>query len=77
MTALEIRTWKESKEKGLELFDPGRGGTYEIFNLRPLPNEVIGYCVQDVRFLPKLWLHYHRKMSQSGREWLRRRPRTE
>ncbi|EYE96858.1 uncharacterized protein EURHEDRAFT_529683 [Aspergillus ruber CBS 135680] len=63
MTALEIRTWKESKEKGLELFDPGRGGTYEIFNLRPLPNEVIGYCVQDVRFLPKLWLHYHRKMS--------------
>lgn len=69
ITTLELRTWKESKEKGLKLFDPGRGGTYGIFNLRPLPNDVIEYCVQDVRFLPKLWLHYHRKMSP---KWKRR-----
>lgn len=68
ITTLEIRTWKESKEKGLKLFDPGRGGTNGIFNLRPLPNDVIEYCVQDVRFLPKLWLHYHQRMS---REWKR------
>lgn len=63
ITTLEIRSWKESKEKGLKLFEPERGGSYEIFNLRPLPNDVLDYCVQDVRFLPKLWRHYHQKMS--------------
>ncbi|KAL4934844.1 ribonuclease H-like domain-containing protein [Aspergillus oleicola] len=55
MTFSERQKWKATKEKGLKLFAPERGGSYEVFNTRPLAEEIIEYCVQDVRFLPKLW----------------------
>lgn len=54
-----------------------KGESYEIFNIRPLPNDVLDYCVQDVRFLPKLWRHTIEKCPHSGRKWLRRRSRIE
>ncbi|KAJ5788550.1 hypothetical protein N7457_003540 [Penicillium paradoxum] len=63
LTAHETRAWKASKERGLDLFDPKRGGSYEVFNTRPLPDEIREYCEQDVRFLPKLFVQYQRKMS--------------
>lgn len=54
LTTDEMQTWKASKEKGLKLFAAERGGSYEVFNVRPLPDDIKEYCVQDVQFLPEL-----------------------
>ena len=69
LTTDEMRTWKASKEKGLKLFAPERGGSYDVFNVRPLPDDIKEYCVQDVQFLPKLWVQYQGKISSS---WTKR-----
>lgn len=62
MTYLEKMIWNTCKEKGLQLFSPEKGGRYEIFNERPLSEDIINYCVQDVQFLPRLWSHYHARI---------------
>jgi exonuclease 3'-5' domain-containing protein 1 len=53
------------KEEGLKLFAPERGGTYEVFNKRPLSDAIALYCVQDVRWLPALYQTYLRKVSKA------------
>ena len=50
----DLTSWKLPKEKGERLFKTEHGGSYEIFNLRPIPNDVIAYCVGDVQCLPEL-----------------------
>ncbi|KAH8593887.1 ribonuclease H-like domain-containing protein [Bisporella sp. PMI_857] len=67
LSMAESREWKDVKERGLNLFAPERGGSYEVFNIRPLPDAVVQYCIQDVQFMPKLWLRYHSKMADSWR----------
>lgn len=67
MTPTEKKSWNLAKEKGLRLFAPERGGRYEVFNERPLAEEISQYCVQDVQFLPRLWSCYRGRMS---REWI-------
>jgi exonuclease 3'-5' domain-containing protein 1 len=62
LTSAEIKVCKEIKEKGLSLFAPERGGSYEVFNVRPLDNEMRLYCIQDVQFMPQLWSCYHSRM---------------
>ncbi|KAB8227913.1 uncharacterized protein BDW43DRAFT_304292 [Aspergillus alliaceus] len=52
MTFSERNTWKLGKEKGLNLFAPERGGSYEVFNLRPLAQDNM-----------QLWQKYNRKLS--------------
>ena len=54
LTMSEREVWKESKEKGLDLFAPERGRSYEVFNARPLSEDILLYCIQDVHFMPKL-----------------------
>lgn len=54
MTNAERQAWEDGKEKGLNLFAPERGGSYEVFNVRPLADNIIHYCDQDVQFLPKI-----------------------
>ncbi|KAJ5654179.1 hypothetical protein N7490_001182 [Penicillium lividum] len=63
MTRREREDWKRTKETGRRLFAPEMGGSYEVFNTRPLTDEILQYCAQDVQFLPKLWQKYHEKMS--------------
>ena len=46
--------WKQAKQKGERLFKPEYGGSYEVFNQRPIPEEIIDYCVGDVQCLPGL-----------------------
>jgi exonuclease 3'-5' domain-containing protein 1 len=48
-------SWKLAKEKGERLYKAEHGGSYEIFNQRPIPDDIISYCVGDVQYLPKLW----------------------
>ncbi|KAK0612665.1 ribonuclease H-like domain-containing protein [Bombardia bombarda] len=57
--------WKAVKEKGAKLFAPERGGTYQVFNERPLSEEIRLYCAQDVQFLPRLWSHYDAKLTKT------------
>ncbi|KAF2827678.1 hypothetical protein CC86DRAFT_349360 [Ophiobolus disseminans] len=51
------------KEQGTKLFAPEKGGSYEVFNTRPLNPIVQEYCVMDVVLMPQLWKTYHGRMS--------------
>jgi exonuclease 3'-5' domain-containing protein 1 len=51
-------SWKLAKEKGERLFKAEHGGSYEIFNQRPIPDEIVSYCVGDVQCLPELWSRF-------------------
>ena len=68
MSYAEKSAWKSAKDKGLRLFAPELGGSYEVFNERPLADEIKAYCAQDVQFLPRLWSHYNNKMNARWRE---------
>ncbi|KAH8669141.1 ribonuclease H-like domain-containing protein [Xylariales sp. PMI_506] len=48
------RKWSATKDNGLRLFHPSRGGTYEVFNTRPMDPDVALYCINDVLYLPQL-----------------------
>jgi exonuclease 3'-5' domain-containing protein 1 len=54
----DLTSWKLAKEKGGRLFKPEYGGSYKVFEQRPIPNEIISYCVGDVQYLPKLWSRF-------------------
>ncbi|KAL8782978.1 MAG: hypothetical protein Q9195_009521 [Heterodermia aff. obscurata] len=58
-----IQQWKATKEKGVSLFAPERGGSYEIFNTRPLQEDIVAYCAQDVIYLPLLWDIYRKNIN--------------
>ncbi|KAJ5292110.1 hypothetical protein N7478_001361 [Penicillium angulare] len=62
LTRSEASAWKIIKDNGRRLFAPERGGSYEVFNSRPLSETIIKYCAQDVRILPKLWAFYNGKL---------------
>jgi exonuclease 3'-5' domain-containing protein 1 len=66
LTSSEATTWKVVKEKGLKLFTPEGGGSYEVFNKRPMDEDLVAYCTQDVSYLPKLWKQYQ---SRLGAAW--------
>ncbi|KAK3381915.1 ribonuclease H-like domain-containing protein [Podospora didyma] len=50
----EKMKWKAIKKKGKKMFVPAKGGSFEVFNERPLSKAVAKYCINDVRFLPQL-----------------------
>ncbi|KAL4789451.1 ribonuclease H-like domain-containing protein [Aspergillus venezuelensis] len=49
------------KDKGKRLFAPELGGSYEVFNARPMHADIVRYCAQDVWVLPRLWATYDRR----------------
>ena len=57
------RDWETVKDEGRRLFDPQRGGSYEVFNERPLKKEIKAYCEQDVQCLPGLYEVYRARLS--------------
>ncbi|KAK4044745.1 ribonuclease H-like domain-containing protein [Parachaetomium inaequale] len=71
LSVVERRTWAATKERGRKLFAPELGGSYRVFNERPLPEEVRLYCVQDVHFLPRLWAHYAAKLTRTWEDKVR------
>ncbi|KAI9705150.1 MAG: hypothetical protein M1812_008294, partial [Candelaria pacifica] len=64
MTPSEKGIWASVKEKGLKLFAPEHGGCYEVFNARPLAEDIRAYCIQDVQFMPRLLAGYSSKITQ-------------
>ncbi|KFY70464.1 hypothetical protein V498_10343 [Pseudogymnoascus sp. VKM F-4517 (FW-2822)] len=63
--------WSLTKERGSRLFDPAKGGHYEVFNERPLKSEVVQYCHGDVALLPGLYGVYNAKLRQTGEAFWR------
>lgn len=62
----KLASWKLAKEHGARLFRPELGGSYEVFNQRPIPGEIVSYCVGDVQYLPEL---RHRFWSSRSKPW--------
>ncbi|KAF3906759.1 hypothetical protein AA313_de0204543 [Arthrobotrys entomopaga] len=69
MSEEQARTITATKEAGLRLFAPEKGGSYEVFNERPLRPEIGRYCVHDVAFLKSLWAFFEGSLSSPGRKW--------
>lgn len=62
MTWSEKQKWIKTKDEGHLLFDPKAGGSYAVFNERPLSDTVQKYCIQDVLHLPSLWRMYSARL---------------
>jgi exonuclease 3'-5' domain-containing protein 1 len=61
-----LASWKLAKEKGEQLFKAEHGGSFEIFNRRSIPEEIIAYCVGDVQHLPEL---RHKFWNSQTHQW--------
>ncbi|KAE8449745.1 hypothetical protein EG329_007520 [Mollisiaceae sp. DMI_Dod_QoI] len=61
----EKRTWEAVKKIGVEMFAPEKGGSYAVFDKRPLAEEIKKYCAQDVSFLPALLEVYTSRLGTS------------
>jgi exonuclease 3'-5' domain-containing protein 1 len=49
-----VAGWKQAKQTGERLFKPEMGGSYAVFNTRPIPKDIVAYAIGDVQFLPDL-----------------------
>lgn len=67
----EQRRWMDQKNRGKRLFAPELGGSYEVFNERPMGEDIALYCTQDVQFMPKLWAYYAARLTAAWRTRVR------
>lgn len=58
--------WQSTQEGASQLYDPKKGGRYEIFNERPMRPEVVKYCARKVALLPGLYNTYNAKLRLPG-----------
>ncbi|KAG6024252.1 hypothetical protein E4U19_003874 [Claviceps sp. Clav32 group G5] len=63
--------WEQHKKSTNDLFDPQKGGRFEVFSERPFRKGILEYCVGDVVLLPGLYNIYERKLSAVWRERVR------
>lgn len=68
--------WQRTKESAGRLYDPAKGGRYEVFNERPMRPEIVQYCARDVALLPNLWMVYNAKLAPPGEAFWRVQIRT-
>lgn len=71
LSSADCNRFQLRKKEGVRLFAPEHGGSYEVFNERPLRLEVLEYCIQDVAYLPTLWAKYNNKLGKRWREKVR------
>ncbi|KAI7479415.1 hypothetical protein KC367_g4997 [Hortaea werneckii] len=71
LTDAAASRWKKTKEEGPKLFNPKLGGSYEVFNIRPLPQCLVVYCVGDVQHLPALSDIYQCRLDDHWKEQVR------
>jgi exonuclease 3'-5' domain-containing protein 1 len=62
--------WQAVKSSGERLFSPDRGGSYAVFNTRPLSEELKAYCIGDVQHLPLLRNTYWPRLTAAWRQRL-------
>lgn len=65
----DLAVWKATKHRGHLYFVPEHGGSYEVFNFRPMLQDIVDYCTQDVVYLPVLWEIYTQKLSA---KWMKK-----
>jgi exonuclease 3'-5' domain-containing protein 1 len=70
-SALVKAGWQRTKNDGGQLYDPQKGGRYEVFNERPMKPEIVKYCAQDVALLPELYKVYNSKLCPPGQAFWR------
>ncbi|KAL7946448.1 ribonuclease H-like domain-containing protein [Trichoderma barbatum] len=64
LTAAQKAEWTLCKDKGERLWNPDKGGSYSVFNTRPLSAEVLRYCAGDVAYLPAMYKKYASKTNR-------------
>merc|ERR1712048_1146018 len=62
----ERQKMNEIKTKGVALFAPDRGGSFEVWKKRPLKEVLIRYCAIDVVHLFTMWRHWGRHLSTAA-----------
>lgn len=68
LTVRERLALVNAKEAGKKLFAPERGGSYAVFNERPMKEGIVRYCANDVCILPRLWRYYDGRIGAKWRE---------
>ena len=63
----EKQAWGDAKEKVRRMFGSERGEQCAVFDKRPLNEDIMTYCVQDVLCMPDLWQVYSRMLPHSLR----------
>ncbi|KAK4960216.1 hypothetical protein LTR10_003109 [Elasticomyces elasticus] len=58
-----LHDWQTTKTEVFKIFDPKLGGSYEVFNIRPLPQILIDYCAGDIEVLPTLSAIYEGRLN--------------
>ncbi|KAG5935997.1 hypothetical protein E4U60_002839 [Claviceps pazoutovae] len=71
ISSSEKLKWEQHKKSTNDLFDPQKGGQFEVFNERPFREGILEYCVGDVALLPELYNVYERKLSAVWRQRVR------
>ena len=61
--------WKAIKDTGIALFSPDKGGSYLVFEERPLDPRISLYCAQDVSLLFDLEAALKRSFGSWGKNW--------
>lgn len=61
--------WKKVKDAGVQLFSPKLGGSYKVFESRPLDSRIMAYCAQDVTLLFELERVLRKSMGPYGSNW--------
>lgn len=64
--------WQRVKDAGARLFRPDLGGSYEVFEQRPLDRRLVQYSAQDVSLLFQLQATLERKIGSVGDRWIER-----
>ncbi|KAI7264314.1 hypothetical protein KC345_g8857 [Hortaea werneckii] len=71
VTEAATHEWRRIKGEGARIFNPKLGGSYEVFNVRPLPRALLDYCVGDVQYLPALSEIYQSRLDDYWKEQVR------
>ncbi|KAH6918215.1 ribonuclease H-like domain-containing protein [Coprinopsis sp. MPI-PUGE-AT-0042] len=61
--------WRKLKEEGVRLFSPTHGGSYTIFEERPLDPRILLYSAQDVAYLHLLETALRGSLGKVGGGW--------
>lgn len=69
LTWKQRQQWQAVKNKGRKLFAPQMGGSFAVFDQRPLSCEIKDYCAQDVVHMPGLRQVYLDKLCDAW--WLK------
>ncbi|UKZ80902.1 hypothetical protein TrVFT333_008667 [Trichoderma virens FT-333] len=64
LTGAQKAEWNLCKDQGDRLWNPEKGGSYSVFNTRPLPAEILRYCAGDVAYLPAMYKKYASKTNR-------------